>query len=441
MKRGIITFALISSLLITGCVGSKAVIDNPQSSKQKLKDGILLSKVQLNLKFEGKDLPLSLPIYMELNRYYIPLSELIEKLGGTVSIDQEVATATVNNKQVLINLKTNQFSKDGTNYSKLKKKTIYKEQVLYIALQDFCKMYDLKTHWNVKDNVVALYWDRHKITPKNIPQNSRPALLRLEDVSASPLYATQDATEKLRVIADYLYSENIPYHIAWVPRYIDPRPQSKIDNDMTKQNSMLNADFLFTLDYMLDRNALLGLHGYTHQYGNSQSIIGVEFHTVKGDGIPATKQYARERFTHMCQNAETLDLSYSFFEAPHYAISQADLKLAEKYFDYIYEPYPSAPSKVFKSKVGKRVVKYIPTSLTYLNGKQDTPKMLSKIQDLSPEVLASLFYHPYIEFNDISLIQQPDGYPDYQYSETSVLHQLSKGFSEQGYKFISIKNL
>jgi hypothetical protein len=67
--------------------------------------------------------------------------------------------------------------------------------------------------------------------------------------------------------------------------------------------------------------------------------------------------------------------------------------------------------------------------------------MLSKIQNLSPEVLASLFYHPYIEFNDINLSQQPDGYPDYQYSETSVLHQLSKGFSEQGYEFISIKNL
>ena len=82
------------------------------------------------------------------------------------------------------------------------------------------------------------------------------------------------------------------------------------------------ADFVYTLDYMLDRDGLIGLHGYTHQYGKTVSIEGLEFHAPYGNGvnIPATEEYAQERINLAKEAAQNLDIPYAFFEAPHYGI-------------------------------------------------------------------------------------------------------------------------
>jgi Uncharacterized protein conserved in bacteria (DUF2334). len=56
-------------------------------------------------------------------------------------------------------------------------------------------------------------------------------------------------------------------------------PAKGIDNDPSTQLSMHNTDFIFTLDYLIDKNGLIGLHGYTHQQGNEESADGIEFNS------------------------------------------------------------------------------------------------------------------------------------------------------------------
>ncbi|HWJ02849.1 MAG TPA: DUF2334 domain-containing protein, partial [Verrucomicrobiae bacterium] len=140
-------------------------------------------------------------------------------------------------------------------------------------------------------------------------------------------------------------------------------------------------------------------------------------------------------------SAKRLDLPYEFFEAPHYAILADQLNVVEQHFDYVYEHYPNVYSKVVERTAGKRKVKYIPTPLDYVDGKQDAKRMIAKIRNLPPGILGSFFYHPYIEFEDITLESEADGYPTYKYSETSVLHQLVPVFKEKGFKFLTIKDI
>ena len=109
----------------------------------------------------------------------------------------------------------------------------------------------------------------------------RVALIRFEDVTAGDEYLDSDNLEKFRVVADYMFSAGVPFHIAWIPRFIDP--PNGIDNDISKDYSMPNANFLFTIEYLLNRNGVIGLHGYTHQYGNEVSADGTEFNEERNN--------------------------------------------------------------------------------------------------------------------------------------------------------------
>jgi len=398
--------------------------------------GLNMEKAEIGLKFEGKDLGLTLPVYIETNRYYLPLSEIVNNLNGSIKINENIAQIELNNLSILLDTKNNLYNKNGKEH-KLRKKAILTDNVVYVSAFDLHKMFNLKIDWDDEHKFLSLYWNRDKLEHKQANGSGKPALIRLEDVAPGNMYTAPETFEKLRIVADYLYSENIPFHVAWVPRYISPK--YNIDNDPAKQNSMTNADFIYALDYMIERNGIIGLHGYTHQYGNSESIGGVEFY---GKGIPGTDQYTQERLNLAIEAAKTLDIPYAFFEVPHYAASPSQFKVIEKNFDVIYEHYPGVYSKIVDQKSGNRTARYIPTPLDYVDGKNDTKNMIAKINNLAKSnVLGSLFYHPYIEFEDINIARDADGYPAYTYSGSSVLHQLAKTFRDKGYKFVTINDV
>lgn len=78
-----------------------------------------------------------------------------------------------------------------------------------------------------------------------------------------------------------MFSAGIPFHIPWIPRFVDHK--NGIDNDISKDYSMPNANFLFTMEYLLNRNGIIGLHGYTHQYGDEVSAVGTEFNDERNN--------------------------------------------------------------------------------------------------------------------------------------------------------------
>ncbi len=454
-SRTLIVMVLLGVIVLSGITFIKNIYFSTSTGKKHVsfktikrvasKDfsgfkGLNMATDDIKLKFEGKDLNLTLPIYVDTNRYYVPLTEIIDKLGGASERIEGKINIDINNKFTEVDINNKTVNQPDKTF-KLRKQVIISEDVAYISLFDFTKIFDLKTDWDIEHDGISFYWNREKTVQKEVPPSGKLALIRLEDVTASYIYARPEALEKLRIITDYLYTENIPFHVAWIPRYVNPNANPQVDVDLCKQYSMLNADFLFTLDYMMDRNGIIGLHGYTHQYANTQSIIGTEFHLNPADGIPASDQHVRERISLAIDAAKKLDIPYGFFEAPHYVISPDHLKILEDNFDYIYEHYPGFWGKIVEKKNGNRKVKYIPTPLEFVVGKGDVDRMIGKIYSLKSNRLGSFFYHPYFEFEDITITKDAAGYPAYTYSESSVLHQLTKAFKDKGYKFLPITDL
>ena len=88
---------------------------------------------------------------------------------------------------------------------------------------------------------------------------SRRALIRIEDVD--PTCDPRD----LRGIADYLYSQDVPFQVAVIPVYADPLG---VENGGVPEEIRLSEspEVVEALQYMVARGGQIILHGYTHQY-------------------------------------------------------------------------------------------------------------------------------------------------------------------------------
>jgi len=304
----------------------------------------------------------------------------------------------------------------------------------YISLYEICDAYGILTRWDREAKAINLFSGYSRPKPKDIPEGSNTGLLRLEDIAATgEEYSFDNELLCLRVMAEYLYSEGVIFSVAWVPRYVDPG--KGYDNDLANDYSVYNAEFVFTMDYMIDRGAEIGLHGYTHQSGRQISLAGYEFTENSNNTAKAT----RERIEAAIASAEKLKFPIGFFEFPHYSGSEMQFKIAEEYFDIIYNhPYKKYPSKVYTVTKGERKVKYIHTTLDYLKSLDDVDNMVNKIRKIEKTSLASLFYHDYYEHGFIR-IRVPDGKTmEIQYYDTSPLHRIVNAMHAAGRSFASI---
>ena len=411
---------------------------SPMKDKVEIKNEYDVLKYKIRIKVEGKEVNLTNPVLSRHNRYYLPVSDIIKILDGNIAVNENKIRMELLNNNTSIDLSIAAYTKDGRKYS-MKKSPVIIENTIYITAFDFAEMFDLATHWCHDTSTLALYRDKDakkKNITSSIDTNKKPALFRIEDIYPGNCYDTDVALSKLRFMIDYLYRNHVPFHVAWVPRFVDP--PNGVDDDLTEAESMLNADFIFTLDYMMSRSGLLGLHGYTHQHGVEPSYKGYEF----GDKINSTDRETRNRFEKAISTANKLDLPYTFFEFPHYSASKRQYKLCEEYFDYIYQPTPQyGGDSVVKKSIGSRVVRYIPTPLGYISDGKDVADMPKRIKELSNDGIASIYFHPFLEFEYINITKDDNGYPVYDYSEKSHLHKLLKIFDEQGYRFEKITNL
>lgn len=399
-----------------------------------------MEKANINLFYENKKIKFDLPVGMKNNIYYIPLDEALTNLGGNFVKTNNTLELKFNSTNSFINLKEKTYKENNKTYN-LRHEVFLKQNIIYISMFDFTNILNLKTYWNEKNSEIDFYKNTEKPLSKNSHKNEKVALIRLEDITAGGVYSSHDTLEKLRVITDYLYNNDVIFHVAWVPRYKDP--SKNIDNNLLKNYNMFNADFVFTLDYMINKNGIIGLHGYTHQYKNTKSIDSIEFHMGKRDSVPGDAEYAKDRITKALKTAKALDINCTFFEAPHYAILPPQMKAAEKFFKYMYEPYSEngditeCKNIVRFDSAGRKAI-YIPAPLEYVDGANDCKNMLHKIRRMDNNGIESLFYHPPIEFQYINLKRTENGYPTYTYSINSPLHQIINEFGKRNYKFCSI---
>ncbi|OOM75078.1 hypothetical protein CLPUN_35150 [Clostridium puniceum] len=384
---------------------------------------LFLIKVNLEINFDGKLLKFINPLYRDVNRYFLPILEFIDQLGGKLNI-----------RRSKINILFKERSLICIDYRIDDYKFTIVDSVLYLSLFDICRILNIKSRWDYNKNSISLYWDMDK-HERSTSSPGRVALIRFEDITAGNAYLDSGNLEKFRVIGDYMFSSGIPFHIAWIPRFVDP--PNGIDNDISKDYSMPNANFLFTIEYLLNRNGVIGLHGYTHQYGNEVSADGTEFNEKRNND----EKSVRKRVEAAINTAKKLELPTKFFESPHYAATEFQQSIFEQYFDIIYECYVGIwGEKIVKSPRNHRTL-YIPTPLDYVEEKDGMKKMLDRINNLGEDALASLFYHPYIDFEYITLQNDISGYPVSSYSENSQLHRIVKALYDKRCSFVEITKL
>lgn len=254
----------------------------------------------------------------------------------------------------------------------------------------------------------------------------RLALIRLEDVHP-------DSDPKLlREAGDFLAGKGIPFTIALIPVYINPD---------TRQTLHLKdkPELVEVLRHLQDAGAGIVMHGYMHQYRNTETGEGFEFWDVKNNspifGPPdeeitlkkryefATQteyeayrtsirdyeaSYIRTRVEAGIRELTELGLVPVGFVAPHYTISQQGYEIVSQYFSYILgqvqlgdsdwkrmgtAPFITKPAFLHgMTLLPENVGYYDPSSLTPIEDINGKRKQMRFVRD----GMLGMFYHPYL---------------------------------------------
>lgn len=450
-KRFLYIFIILSIFFLESCNTKNSVQNNYQNqiknqasfeSETKLKPdyanfaGFDMTQDNIKFRIDGKTLKSELPIYLDKNRYYICLNEFIEQLNGEIEKNNNLLNIKVNNESYLIDLSNNTVKCSNSTFP-LKKELLNKNDIYYIGFFDFSHMLNLYTRWDKTNKIINC--KMNGFNDKNIvPYKSKIdqiGFIRFEDIGLSSQYYSKEYFEKLRIISNYMYQKEIPYHIAWIPRYVIPK--QKIDNDPLTKNNFEIAEMIYSLDYFTTHNGIIGLHGYTHQCNNDESGTGFEF----GKFEPSVDIF-KSKIEKALETASYLDIPIDFFEAPHYEITPDQNKVAEKYFKILYYPfndYGKDNADLTKPQLSPYNYSsyYISTPLDYIPaGKEEAA--LTRIKNSDTTKMGSIFFHPPLEYNFISLTEDNDHIPTFTYNDNSLLKRLIRILEEKGFNITKV---
>ncbi|MFZ4451009.1 DUF2334 domain-containing protein [Salibacterium aidingense] len=283
-----------------------------------------------------------------------------------------------------------------------------------------------------------------------------PAYIRLEDIHplADP--------EQLMAVAEILKEKEIPYMMAVIPVYTDPETGEEMHfNDA--------PEVLKALRYMQKNGGSVILHGYTHQYRDSETGEGFEFWDVENDrpiyqgqeeeadlrrledfeskeafeefteeNKAFERDYIEKRVTRGIQELANFGLYPLAFEAPHYTMSQNGYEVVSEYFStYVGQlqlhdkdwrtmettPIPSKPSFLHGMQL-------LPETLGYVKPEDDkaVERMMKQADQyqITDGGMTGGFYHPYLgveRFED--LIEGMEQIPDVQWIDLKEMKNVT----------------
>lgn len=372
---------------------------------------------------------MNLPAYYVTGRIFLPFEEFIIAAGGTFyPLNDEGLYAMLNDRKIDI------FSDDD---EALAYPLHYENDAPYISLYDICNIFSLAAVFSSQENKVSLYKRTMPIARIKDYSSASPAYLRLEDISADGIINPKfhENMEKIRVMADYLFTKGQEFHVAWIPLYTNP--PLNVQNDLTKSFTLYNADFLYTLDYITQRGGHIAIHGYTHQHGDSISGEGDEF----GPGVPFTLEDVEDRIRAVVDYAERLGFESRIFVTPHYNYTPEQQRIIEKYFDVIYQQsfYRNCPGQIDTVNRLGRTIKYVPTPVGYVTSLEEISATLDKIESLPEDQVMSMFVHPIVEYRSISCFTDSQKTRHFVYNENGVLPQIIRKITEKNYVFSAIE--
>ncbi|PBD93485.1 cell wall anchor protein [Clostridioides difficile] len=187
--------------------------------------------------------------------------------------------------------------------------------------------------------------------------------VRIEDVHAFR------EPKNLVEIADYLSSKNIPFTIALIPAYVNPKNHKVIT--LSESPEIVKA-----IKYMQDKGGTVILHGYTHQYKKEEvSGEGYEFWDGKKDEPlkENMKIFVKDRVLNGLRVCIENGIYPLAFEAPHYAMESEGYKELKKYFS-TYMGQHQNNDKKFSTNTYHYIIRdteefniFIPENLGYID--------------------------------------------------------------------------
>ena len=305
--------------------GQKFIKDLKENKNEE--NNIKKIPYKIQLMFRNNELKLKSDILYKNNRIYIPLEDFLNEISYRKEENDKIIR--INNNSV-IDIEEKCFYKN-------KIRTFLREDIFienknhYISFFDLCEILDFNTLWNYDNNKIYINNKLENLNKKNKEMKEyKRAYIRFEDFVAGDVYLAEGSLEKIRLVSDFMSEENESFSISWIPRYINN--DLHIDNDIYRDENMKNANFIFTLDYIINRGGLIGLHGYTHQYKSSNSVSGFEF---GNEGYNKTEEI-RWRVEEAIKTANNINIPYTYWETPHYRTTAEQQTIFEEYFKILY---------------------------------------------------------------------------------------------------------
>jgi uncharacterized protein YdaL len=189
------------------------------------------------------------------------------------------------------------------------------------------------SYFSEEDRYLAFADILHDIIGSGITQQPLQAIVRFEDVSAGI------DTASLESVMSYLEQEGVPFAVAAIPVYKDPRGvQSEGKPTAIRMANSAVANTI--LPYYQKGLVSMIAHGYTHQSGNLDNpynaLSGDDFEfyrvTLNSDyslnflgGVPGdSREWAKDRMTKARQELDSAQFTAFAWEAPHYFATEAD---------------------------------------------------------------------------------------------------------------------
>lgn len=230
----------------------------------------------------------------------------------------------------------------------------------------------------------------------------RTALVRLEDVNVK----TYEIPDTLQAAYDFLLSSDTPFHIALIPRYVNPDTgDDLLVNDRRR--------FFHILKRMIGEGLATPVqHGYTHQY---DGVSGLDFEfwdeTTNAPVERDSMLFVVERITAARDAMREAGLPVpDVWETPHYAASSLDYDVFRTFYPALYEAVPDIGSLPFAAKIDGTV--YIPENLGYISpgaaytAARDLDGMDAAIERalVFEDPVLSFFWHPWRDVHELEHI-------------------------------------
>ncbi|MBE6047399.1 MAG: DUF2334 domain-containing protein [Clostridium sp.] len=370
-----------------------------------------------------------IPVISKAQRYYIPLSYISKSLHYNLINKGDLITLTNKNDDILLTYNT--FTSESFS-GILRGNLLTYNNEKYICISDIEQIFNLTALFDFTTKTVTFVNNdtEKKSSSNNSEENSEVALIRLEDFTAGDSYMNSENMTKVKCMADYLYSSNIKFHIAWISHF--KAPTDNIDNDLLKVNNIANVAYVNLLDYMINKGGEVGLHGYTHQNGDGRSAVSTDL----SKDVNNTEEETATLIENAINTASALNIPVHFFESAHYTDTPLQQQVIKKYFKYAYEPFNyENNAKLYRSDD----TLFIPTPLGFVEHEDPSP-IINDLNSHKKGALKSFFYHPSIEMDYVNFtIDNNTLYSTF--NSSSPLVNLIHAIKENNYTTVYIDEL